>query len=357
MNSGMYNSNNGVIGNIWRQKVSQSDKEGMHSIPKLDEDVYNLFNAWNFQLPDNVDDINNFIVNLKCELGIEKMNDVFDCFYILAAATQSQSLINWAQPGRYNLTYEGGTDLTFTALRGWRASSNVAVAWLNTNFNPYFEVCNFNNNVPVYDSTAETATYSYYNYGGAMGIYINQIPVDAYITPFIYDIGSHRGLNTPGYGNSISVLSNNSVSYQYASYLTRINGQASQNPMYGGSTNASQGVFNFPPFYSIVRTDLYKFQIYCNGQVNMTQLNNIPNTIALGTPASTLFGTASAPGPIIFPSINISTTGTVSKNLVQGQPLRQFAFVFIGSRSIDQSILYNNVNNYLHSIGAAVVNS
>ena len=351
----MYNSNNGVIGNIWRQKVSQSDKEGMHSIPHLDEDVYNLFNAWNFDLPDNADDINNFIVNLKCELGIEKMNDVFDCFYILAAATQSQSYTNWAQPGRYDLTYEGGTDLTFTALRGWKASANGALAWLNTNFNPYFEVCNFNNNVPVYDSNAATATYSYYNYGGAMGIYINEIPANAYSLQFIYDIGSHRGQN--GFGNSISVLTNNTVSYQYASYLTRITGVASQNPMYGGSTNASQGVFNFPPFYSIVRTDLFRFQLYCNGQVNITVLNSIPGTIALGTPASTLFGTASAPGPIIFPSINVSTTGTVSKNLTAGQPLRQYAFVFIGSRSIDQSILYNNVNNYLHSIGAAVVNS
>lgn len=348
MNRGMYDANNGVIGNIWRQKVSQSHKESMHPIPQLDEDVYNLFNAWNFDLPDNQDDINNFIVNLKCELGIQQLRDVFDCFYILAAATQSQSLTNWAQPGRYDLTYEGGTDLTFTVLRGWRASVNGALAWLNTNFNPYFEVCNFNNNVPVYDSTAETATYSYYNYGGSMGIYINQIPADAYITPFVYDIGSHRGLNTPGYGNSISVLTNNTVSYQYASYLTRINGVVSQNPMYGGSTNPSQGVFNFPPFYSIVRTDPFRFQIYCNGQVNITQFNPIN---------ATFLGTASAPGPIIFPSINVSITGTVSKQLMQGQPLRQYAFVFIGDRSIDQSILYNNVNAYLTSIGAAVVNS
>jgi hypothetical protein len=85
--------------------------------------------------------------------------------------------------------------------------------------------------------------------------------------------------------------------------------------------------------------------------------NSIPGTIAVGTPASTLFGTASAPGPIIFPSINVSTTGGVTKNLTQGQPLRQYAFVFIGSRSIDQGILYNNLNNYLSSIGAAVVNS
>ena len=352
----MFGANNGVIGNIWRQKVSQSDKEGMHSIPHLDEDVYNLFSAWNFDLPDNADDINNFIINLKCELGIEKMNDVFDCFYILAAATQSQSLTNWAQPGRYDLTYEGGTDLTFTSLKGWKASASGAVAWLNTNFNPYFEVCNYNNNVPVYDSTAETATYSYYNYGGSMGIYINEIPANTYSLQFLYDIGSHKGAN--GFGNSISVLMNNTVSYQYASYLTRITGDAATNPMYGGNSNVSQGNLVFPPFYSIIRTDLFRFQIYCNGQVNVTRLNSIPATIAGGSPANTIFGTASSPaGPIIFPSINVSTTGGVTKQLAQGQSLRQYAFVFIGSRSIDQSILYNNVNNYLSSIGAAVVNS
>jgi hypothetical protein len=122
-------------------------------------------------------------------------------------------------------------------------------------------------------------------------------------------------------------------------------------PMYGGTTEASQGQLNFPPYYSCSRLDVATFQIIINGEMQQT--------IRTGgaMPAASSIATASAPGPIIFPSINVSTTGGVTKTLTAGQPFRQYAFVFMGNRSIDQSILYNNVNNYLHSIGAAVVNS
>ena len=341
----MYNANNGVIGNIWRQKVAQSHKESMHPIPQLDEDVYNLFESWSWDLPDNADDINNFIINLKCELGIQQLKDVFDCFYITAAATQSQSLTNWAQPGTYDLTIGNTTGLVFTPLKGWRTIAFGSAGYLNTNFNPYTTTCNFNEKVEIYNPSNESATQSFYKYGGSMGIYVSQM-FTAQETIFFYDIGSCYGAN--GVGNVMSILSHSSVGGQIQCYGARTIMLFPNNPAYGGgSVAASQLQYNAPGLYSFVRTDINSMSYYANGSFNSMYRNN----------SSTLnMATSSCAGSIIFPGFNISTTGGVTKNR-NGSSLRQFAFVFIGSKNIDQAILHNNVNNYLTSINAAVANS
>jgi hypothetical protein len=352
MNRGMYGANNGVIGNIWRQKVSQSHKESMHPIPQLDEDVYNLFNAWNFDLTDNADDINNFIINLKCELGIQQLKDVFDCFYVLAAATQSQSLTNWAQPGTYDLTIDNTTGLVFTTLKGWRTTANGSAGFLNTNFNPNAVVCNFNNNVEPYNPENESATQSLYNYGGSIGIYTNLIPT-APSALFMIDIGSSYTLN--GNGITLSPLSNLGI-IQLKCYGSAFSVPVSNNPTWAGDNNNSQAAFNAPGFYSLIRegeTSLQSVSIKYNYYINGT-LHNIYR----GASNYLNVATASSFGPIIFPGTNIATSYTgVTKQATQFGSTRQYAFVFIGSKSIDQSILHNNLNNYLTSIDAAVVNS
>ncbi len=352
----MYGANNGVIGNISRQKVSPSAKQGTHPAPQLDEDVYNLFNAWNFNLPDNQDDINNFIVNLKCELGIQQLKDVFDCFYVLAAATQSQSLINWAQPGTYDLTI-GNTasaqfGLSFTILKGWRNTGVATTGFLNTNFNPNAVVCNFNNNVEPYDPTKETATQSAMNYGGAMGFYTNEIPTRPNAGTFVYDMGSSAGQN--GLSGNVIAISNNGGTYQLQSYGTRTSVSAN-NPVYGGTTDTSQLYSNPYGFYSISRENntlvsnlLYNY--YVNGMLFTTNAPS-PNFSQVAT-ASALCG-----GPIIFPGINVATTFTGVTKITNGSTQNRYAFVFIGNKSIDQTILYNNLNNYLTSIDAAMTNS
>lgn len=344
----MYGANNGVIGNIWRQKVSESAKEGTHPLPQLDEDVYNLFNSWNFELPDNADDINNFIINIKCELGIQKLSDVFDCFYITAAATQSQSLTNWAQPGTYNLTVDNTGGLTFTILKGWKTAGVASAGFLNTNFNPNAVICNFNQNVEIYDPTKESATQSYFKYGGSMGFYINEMPTRP--NGFIYDMGSSFAQN--GNGNIIATL-NQITAYQLQSYGSRSN-TSTNNPIYGGTTDASQLQSNPYAFYSLSRENnnitgsglLYFY--YTNGMLHATNV----------AAASTVnIATASCAGPIIFPGINVATSFTGVSKQTNSSTQNRYAFVFIGSKFIDQSILYNNVNAYLASIDAAAVNS
>ena len=351
MNRGMYGTNNGVIGNIWRQKVSSSAKQDPHPISQLDEDTYNLFNAWNFNLPDNADDINNFIINLKCELGIQQLKDVFDCFYILAAATQSQSLINWAQPGTYDLTIGNSGNLTFTILKGWRTTGVATTGFLNTNFNPNAVVCNFNNNVEPYDPTKDSATQSAMNYGGSWGFYTNEIPTRN-VASFVYDIGSSAGAN--GNGNVISILSQ-SGTYQLQSYGTRTS-VSNNNPVYGGTTDTSQLYSNPYGFYSMSRENntltisgnlMYNYHV--NGMVFTT--NVVSPRIDQVATAST------SAGPIIFPGINVATTFTGVTKITNGSTQNRYAFVFIGNKSIDQTILYNNLNNYLTSIDAAMVNS
>ncbi len=347
----MYNSNNGVIGNIWRQKVSPSAKQDPHPIPQLDEDTYNLFNSWNFNLPDNADDINNFIINLKCELGIQQLKDVFDCFYMLAAATQSQSLINWAQPGTYDLTIGNSGNLTFTILKGWKTTGVATTGFLNTNFNPNAVVCNFNNNVEPYDPTKDSATQSAMNYGGSFGFYTNEIPVRN-AASFVYDMGSSAGQN--GNGNVISILSQGGV-YQLQSYGSRTSALANT-PVYGGTTDTSLLYSNPYGFYSMSRENntlissgnlMYNY--YANGILFTT------NVVA--TRIDHLATASTCAGPIIFPGINVATTFTGVTKIINGSTQNRYAFVFIGNKSIDQTILYNNLNAYLTSIDAAVINS
>jgi len=317
--------------------------------------VYNLFNAWDFNLPDNAVDINNFIINLKCELGIQQLKDVFDCFYVLAAATQSQSLTNWAQPGTYDLTIGNTDGLTFTILKGWRTAAVTSNGYLNTNFNPSAVICNFNNNVEVYDPTKESATQSFVNYGGAMGFYTNDIPTRN-INFFTFDMGAEAG--NAGNGNAFSTLSQQTgglFTYRLQSYgaltYTSLN-----NPLVGGTTDTIVRA-NPYGFYSMVRENnplpgaagALRYDYYVNGMLftsNFTQANNLNIT-----PTST------CAGPIIFPGLNVATTFTGATKLANCSTSSRYAFVFIGNKSIDQSILYNNLNTYLTSIDAAVINS
>jgi hypothetical protein len=62
-------------------------------------------------------------------------------------------------------------------------------------------------------------------------------------------------------------------------------------------------------------------------------------------------------GPIIFPGINVATTFTGVTKITNGSTQNRYAFVFMGNKSIDQTILYNNLNAYLTSIDAAMTNS
>jgi hypothetical protein len=351
MNRGMYNANNGVIGNIWRQKVSASAKQGTHPAPGLDEDVYNLFDSWSWDLPDNADDINNFIINLKCELGIQQLKDVFDCFYITAAATQSKSYTNWAQPGTYDLTLDNATGMVFTPLKGWRSTANTSAGYINTNFNPWQTICNYNNKTELW---SVGNTQSLYDYGGSLGFYVTDRPNAIYQGGFTYDIGAHFGAN--GTGISIA-LTTQAIALQYAILQIRNSIPLAQNPCYPGNvannndTDVVQRQYNLYPFYSIVKNDYNTTGFYINGDLKHTNTNNV-----FSTTSTTNLGTASAPGPIIFPNINVSTTGGVTK-ITNSNAVRQFGFIFIGSRNIDQTILYNNINNYLTSIDAAIPNS
>jgi len=347
MNRGMYNANNGVIGNIWRQKVSPSAKQDPHPISQLDEDVYNLFSAWNFDLPDNADDINNFIINLKCELGIQQLRDVFDCFYITAAATQSQSLTNWAQPGTYDLTIDNTTGLIFTPLKGWRTPAFTSAGFINTNFRPWTTICNFNSNAELWSAGN---TQSLYDYGGSMGFYVTNKPA-ADIVNFTYDLGSTFGTGANDFGITIA-LTQQSYLIRLAIY-NNLNSQISSlnSPLYAGINTAAVSLYESYPFYSVVKSSYNDIGFFINGDFKV-KLNSQANS----TTSTTNLGSASCPGPIIFPGRNTSTTGLTTKGSNSGN-VRQYGFVFFGSRDIDQTILYNNLNAYLTSIDAAMVNS
>jgi hypothetical protein len=91
------------------------------------------------------------------------------------------------------------------------------------------------------------------------------------------------------------------------------------------------------------------YNYYVNGMLFTTNIA-APNFSQVAT-AST------CAGPIIFPGINVANTFTGVTKITNGSTQNRYAFVFIGNKSIDQTILYNNLNNYLTSIDAAMTNS
>jgi hypothetical protein len=139
--------------------ISTSPVTGIISIPNVlpgyDSDLLTYINGIVTPLSDNqLTLLNNFIVGIKLDLGIENLSDFFDFIYILAGETEETSRRNLVSRN-YDLTLSNSP--TFTQFEGYYANGTQ---YLLTNYIPSVHGVN------------------YTRYNGAIGVYNRSVPLN-----------------------------------------------------------------------------------------------------------------------------------------------------------------------------------
>ena len=251
--------------------------------------------------------IYNLIVNLKMDLGITYLSDVFDIFYMFAADTQANALINWAG-NYYNPTIVGS--VTFVADQGFNTPTPGAGNYINTNFTPgtaVASIVNFTTNVASMGSYIrnDNGVNNNFDMGCLNGSRGGICSIERYVSN-VYNMScaSQTGANYSGGGGS------STINMPTVGLFSAVH--------YGNS-----GDINNTPTYC-----------YING-TNFQKLTS-PNATTVNM----------ALGNVFILALNLSSSAFNGS-------ARQSAFVFMGGE-IDQSILYKRIQEYLTEIGAAV---
>ncbi len=108
-----------------------------------------------------------------------------DIFYVTAAQSAADSLINWINPGTHDLTIVNLLAGAFTAYRGW--TGNGVNGYLRTNYNPNTDATNYalnNGSIGVYVGTDVLAEnkYDIGTYDGANAAFLKTNNVDRIYT-------------------------------------------------------------------------------------------------------------------------------------------------------------------------------
>jgi len=311
--------------------TSATSKQGAGGIPHIDYDVENIVNAM-VALPAGREYIiYKFITELKADLGIVEMTEMFDCFYMLAGTTERDTYINWAQPGTYDITLVGVTSSNSTANTlffnrniGWSgANITNGTSTLNTNFNPYNILCNFTNKSEIW-SVGNTNSLN--NTGGSYGLFYTMrnkaLPTNDY----------EFGASTSGGKGTLFGALNTGVSpvYSLLSTNTTVAQTSVGNPMAN----------NHPSLYSVIKTGYRGNEFYQNGDLK------IANQIALTDVAVDM-------GPICLcnPNIAASPLGGSSVNVSLGLgSTKEVSFCYIGSKDIKPDIIYRRLKEYFDAV-------
>lgn len=313
-------SNNSTFG-LHHQPLTTTHKQMPNGISNIDYDTERILNAMTPEMQQYSDHIYAFVTNLKADLGITNLSDKFDCLYFFAAATQSDSFINWAQPGTYDCTLVGleGAGIgrvTFRVFRGWSSNSTTMTSCINTNFN------NFNLN------TNFTGTYSDINQaGGSWGIYLNS--GGGWLQGEYYVLGAVSGAG----GTPMCFVPKSSGGHYTYGCLT-VNRPGSGINQFNSETRNLDG-----GYYSCIKPDNDNCELYFNG--NLIDSRAAPTSVTA----------VQDRGVVILGGVNIGSTGTGVNILANASAIVQFSFFYIGAKDIKQDVVYRRVAEYLYSVG------
>lgn len=339
-----------TIGLGWHE-TPLTERNNMFGVPFNDTDVDNILAALTFSsYPYGGDQYNNFrdyyigkfITELKADLGITKMTDMFDCFYMFAAATHSDAFVNWAQPGKYDIQLigtlgTGTTQITFQPNVGFNNNDGSNTNALNTGFNPVLDPnCNYGG---VSSLMPLGTTASGYLTTGSFGLYMtprNKLAGGV----SLYDIGACTTINTSGvasgtlFGSRASggALSSNIV----ANILT---GGGGPTPGIAG------GLYFHNGLWSVVRDDVTNNKLYFNGEMFASVKSSVNNLSIVVNPIW------ADRGPITLLAPNVNQTGLSVSIPSNFASRRQVSFCYIGSAKIKPDVVYYRLQQYLDAIG------
>ena len=311
---------------LHHQPLTTTDKNNHFGLPRRDYDFDNIMSALTSSY-DRELAIYNFVVNLKSDLNIQSLNEMFDCLYMFAAPTSGDSFINWAQPGTYNCTFSGtvGTgaaQMNFRPNRGWYSAGLSTTAYINSNFNPFNINSNFNGLVGQ----------NIFTVGGSFGIYLNNylmnLAGDYYIMGAVTSTNGSPLIFGPRNGGSGFI------------YGCQSTGRFNLNSFNSPIQSYEGGLFSF------VKQTNSLIEMYYNGGIFESKSNVTNNTVLTDS------------GPIIFGGTNLNATGTTVTPLnINSRSTNQFAFAYIGSNQIKPDILFRRLEEYLISInGSTYIN-
>lgn len=315
MNSSTFHTPSVSSFGLHHKQLTTTSKQATFGFSHIDYDVETIMSSLTSQNEDRREAIYQFITNLKADLGIVKLTDAFDCFYMFAAPTEADSLVNWAQPGTYNCTKTGS--IVFVSNRGWR--NGIAGSYLNSNFNPYgLDNINFGPG-----STSSSVN----NIKASWGIYVNSSS-NGFLGGDWPIMGAYRG----AVGSPIIFIARNSASFvSYGCYSGGIPGS--------GVNQFSSPIkaFGEGGLFSCVKPDFGSTELYFNGDLIDRRIGTIGQTALQDS------------GTIIFGNSNFNTSGsTVS---ITGSPdFKMFSFSYIGSSRIKPDIINRRLNEYLYAV-------
>jgi len=328
MNSSSFHTPSVSSFGLHHKQLTTNAKQSTCGFPHIDYDTDAIMNALSSANEDRREVIYQFVTNLKADLGIQKLNDMFDCFYMFAAPTEADSFINWAQPTKFNCT-KVGTGITFLANRGWRQNAISSTSYLNSNFNPMrpdlFDLTNINFGL---GNTSSAAT----NNTGSWGIYINSSP-NGFLGGDWWVMGACTSTN----GSPIAFSPRNSASFYTYGCMTTGRPGSGVNQF-----SSAIKVFCEGGLFSCVKPDNSSCELYYNG--------DLVDKRGAST-AATLIRDS---GPIIYGNLNYNSTGGTAVNI--GLPstaeLKMFSFSYIGSVNIKPDIINRRLNEYFYAINA-----
>lgn len=311
---------------LHHKQLTTSSKQSTFGFSHKDYDVENLFTKLVLS-NDRKEAIYQFITNLKADLGITQLSEMFDCFYMFAAATQSDSLINWAQPGKYDCTVVGA-QIAFRVGRGWYQTTNASTSYINSNFNPFLDP----------NSKYGPGTQSILeNVSGSWGLYVNNFGIFQQVDYWLMGAASSGNSAAIGSGSPAAfMLRSTNGFYRYGCYTTGIPG-FNLNQFNSVVRNGEGGLF------SCVKSTYQSCELYYNGDL-VERRNDVSGNFN----TTTIIRDS---GPIIFGNLNVTSAGGTSVSLVSSaSDLKLFSFAYFGSKDIKPDIINRRLNEYLYAI-------
>lgn len=310
--------------------IASSYKQSTNGFPREDEDSFNVINRMVAPLTNGEQyNIYKFITDLKQDLGILNLSDMFDCLYVFTSATVSDCYINWAQPGFYDISLIGTIgnavgNILWTQGQGFNSTStgNI-VSTLNTGFNPAIATAsNFSGYLTPTGATKSTVQFS-----GSYGIYVSKGTLGSQAQ---FEFGSST---STGNGTLLGVWSNQNNNIYYSCMSATL-----RQPQ--GGVGYSMATWQNGGLYSISRKNTV-LESYFNGTIYEV-VGNGTNAVSANIDHG--------PFTICNPNIGNQVGLSVSTNSSLAS-VNRVAFAYVGSSEIKSDIIYRRLMEYLRNSG------
>lgn len=303
------------------KSLTTTAKQATFGFPRRDLDADRIMSRLSSLNEDRRESIYTFVTNLKSDLGILNLTDAFDYMYMFAAATQSDSFINWAQPGTYDCTLVGA-GMQFTPNRGWKQGAISSTSYLNSNFNP-FNLAGINYGPGTFSSI--------YDVSGSWGLYLNT-SVSSFLQADWWSFGACNGPD----GTPASFSPRSSGGFFVYSVLGVNRPGTGINQFNSPLRNLEGGLF------SAVRPDYSTTELYFNGDLIDKRIGAVAFTAVRDR------------GPLIYGNLNYNSAGGTAVNIAianSAQP-SMMSFAYVGGKNIKPDVITRRLSEYFYSIGA-----